>query len=253
MFNDKLLISSIGLPCLFIYSREGHHLSSVSTMTTINRDLLCDATWTPRGNIVYTTGYYNQKVVVMSESGKVISTHKLVIPLDLSVCNDDIIYLADVRGVFQSTDDGVSWNRVFKPDGWDCEQVIKVTTDYSDDYWTLGQSGHKHYLRVYSVDRRRSDGIITWRDINITRTDDKLVALSGKMSYDGNKNIFLSDYHNKTVHVLSVNGQCHFQPFSSHYFKVGPLRLAVDSGSQQLYVGQEGGVVEVFKLNYGEG
>ena len=256
MFNDKLLVSR-GLSQLFIYSREGRHLS---TITTNDNDELWDATWTPRGNIVYTI-WHSNKVVVMSESGKVITTHThMTLPRYLSVSSDDIIYLADSQtGVYQSTDDGVSWSLVFKStDGWHCDQVIKVTTDHSDDFWTLEQSGEypniNNHLRVYSVDRRRSDGNVTWRDINVPTTDGKHIDLSySSLSYDGNMNIFLSDYYNKAVHVLSVNGQYHCQLLSSHHIENVPCRLAVDKERQLLYVGQNEGVLGVFKLTYGEG
>ena len=255
VFNDKLLASCVDLSQLFIYSREGRHLS---TITTNDNDQLWDATWTPRGNIVHTT-WDSNKVVVMSESGEVISTHtQMTEPRYLSVSSDDIIYLADWEtGVYQSTDDGVSWSLVFKStDGWHCEQVIKVTTDHSDDFWTLEKSDNNNYhLRVYSVDRRSSDDNVTWRDINVTATDGKHIDLSvySRLSYDGNMNIFLNDYRNKAIHVLSVNGQYHCQLLSSHYIKNIPYRLAVDKERQLLYVGQYKGVVEVFKLTYGEG
>ena len=257
MFNDKLLVSCSFLSQLFIYSREGRHLSTI----TINKnDLLWDATWTPRGKIVYTTCniHGSNKVVVISESGKVITTHtQMTRPQYLSVSSDDIIYLADYKtGVYQSTDGGVSWSLVFKStDGWHCYQVIKVTTDHSDDFWTLEQSDNKsRHLRVFSVDRRRSDGNVTWRDINIPTTNGKHINLSySSLSYDGNINIFLSDLHNKAVHVLSVNGQYHCQLLSSLHFKDKPRRLAVDKKRQLLYVGQAKGVVAVFELTYGEG
>ena len=255
VFNDKLLVSGEYHSQLFIYSREGRRLS---TITTNNNDLLCDATWTPRGNIVYTT--YSNKVVVMSESGKVVTTHtQMTDPRCLSVSYDDIIYLTDYRtGVFQSTDDGVSWSLVFKStDGWHCYKVIKVTIDHSDDFWTLEQSDKKKkndHLRVYSVDRRRSDGKLTWRDINVPTTDGTHINLSNSsLSYDGNMNIFLSDCYNNAVHVLSVNGQYHCQLLSSHHIKNNPLRLAVDKERQLLYVGQREGVVGVFKMTYGDG
>ena len=250
VFNNKLLVSGYGLSQLFIYSCEGRHLSII---TTNDNDKLCDATWTPRGNIVYTT-WDSNKLVVMSESGEVIATHtRMTKPRYLSVSSDDIIYLADYRtGVYQSTDDGVSWSLVFKStDGWYCIQVIKVTTDHSDDFWTLEESDNDSYhLGVYSVDRRRSDGNVTWRDINVPTTDGKHINLShsSRLSYDGNVNIFLSDYHNKAVHVLSVNGQYHCQLLSSHHIKNKPWRLAVDKKRQLLYVGQEGSVVCVFEL-----
>ena len=253
-FNDKLLVSCVNLSQLFIYSREGRHLS---TITTNNNDRLSDATWTPRGNIVYSS-YYSNKVVVMSESGKVITTHtQMTTPHRLSVSNDDIIYLADYEtGVYQSTDDGVSWSLVFKPtDGRHCEQLIKVTTDHSDDFWILESCGINNYqLRVYSVDRRRSDGNVTWKYIKVPATYGKHIDLSfSSLSYDGNMNIFLSDCDNEAVHVLSVNGKYHCQLLSSHHFKNGPFRLAVDKERQLLYVGQVGGVVGVFKLKYAKG
>ena len=254
MFNDKLLVSSYLLSQLFIYSRKGRHLS---TITTNNNEKLRDATWTPRGNIVYTTWNSNE-VVVMSESGKDITTHtQMTGPRYLSVSSDDIIYLADYEtGVYQSTDDSVSWSLVFKStDGWHCRQVIKVTTDHSDDFWTLERSDNLNYrLRVYSLNRRRSDGNVTWRDINVTTADGKHIRLSySRLSYDGNMNIFLSDYLNKAVHVLSVNGQYHCQLLSSHHIKNIPYRLAVDKERQLLYVGQDKSVVEAFKLTYGDG
>ena len=257
-FNDKLLVSCgglFGLSQLFIYSLEGRHLS---TITINDNDKLFDAKWTPHGEIVYTTLDSN-KVVVMSESGKVIATYtRMTEPRDLSVSSDNIIYLADSEtgGVYQSTDDGVSWSLVFKStDGCHCEQVITVTTDHSDDFWTLGNSVNKNYhLRVYSVDRRRSDDNVTWRDINVTTTDGKHINFSSSsLSYDGNMNIFLSDRANKAVHVLSVNGQYHCQLLSSLHIKNEPWRLAVDEERQLLYVGQWDGVVGVFKLTCGEG
>ena len=254
MFNDKLLVSCDFFSQLFIYSREGRHLS---TITTNNNDKLYDATWTPRGNIVYTTQLSN-KVVMMSESGKVITTHtQMTEPRYLSVSYDNIIYLAVLKtGVYQSTDDGVSWSLVFKStDEWHCWQVIKVTTDHSDDFWTLEKSNNdKYHLRVYSVDRRLSDGNVTWRDIYVPTTDGKHINLRySRLSYDGNMNIFLSDRDNKVVHVFSENGQYHCQLLSSHHIEKKPWRLAIDKERQLLYIGQSGGVVGVFELTYGDG
>ena len=173
MFQDKLLVSCYERTQLFIYSRTGRHLL---TITTNDVDKLCDATWTPRGNIVYTT-CNSKKVVVLSESGKVITSHtQMTNPRYLSISNDDIIYLADRKtGVYQSADDGVSWSLVFKStDNRHCRQVIKVTTDHNDNFWTLETSNYNNcHLRVYEVDRSRSDDNVIWRDINIPSTDGK--------------------------------------------------------------------------------
>ena len=233
---------------LLIYSREGHYLSTITT-----NDYPFDATWTPRGSIVYTT---YSKVVVGSKTGKVIAVHsQMTNPRYLSSW-EDIIYLTDVRkGVFRSTDDGVSWNLVFIPHGL-CKQAIKVTSDsdYQDDFWALVFIGHKYRLGVYCVDMRNSLDKVTWREINVTNTDSEHIQLhSTKLSFGGYNNIFLTDFGNKVVHVFSVTGQYHGQLLPSLQLNNSPERLAEDKVNQLLYVGQGLGVVSVFKLSYGDG
>ena len=254
LFNNKLLVSREGLCKLFIYGLEGGH---ISTITTNNHDNLLDATWTHSGNIVYTADN-NHIVAVMSESGKFITAHTHIkFPRYLSVSNDGIVYLASYKtGVYQSTDDGASWNLVFKStDGWNCWQVIKVTNNHSDDFWALEKKGYNCHLRVYNVDRRLSDGNVTWRDINVPTTDGKHIdLLDSRLLHDGNMNIFLNDWENKAVHVFSVNGQYLSQLLSSQHIKYNPYRLAVDRERQLLYVGRSGqrwALVDMFTLAYG--
>ena len=71
-----------------------------------------DAAWTPRGNIVYIYGTYS--VMVVSVSGEVIYSMPMVNPSDISVSNDDSIYISDFGiGVHQSMDDDASWSLLF--------------------------------------------------------------------------------------------------------------------------------------------
>ena len=249
MSNNTLLISCALSSQLFIYSHEGHH---ISTITTNERAMLCDATWTPPGNIVYAA--CKGIVVVMSESGKVIAAYSHIkTPQFLSISYDDAIYLADwTTGVYQSKDDAFSWSLVFNStDGWHCIQVIKVTTDHSDDFWTLEENGNGSlHLRVYSMDKRRSDTNVTWMDIKITPTKGLHIDLLYiSMSYDGNRNILLSDNYNQAVHILSMNGQYHCQLLSPHGIKDKPWRVVVDKERQLLYVGKNKSIA-VFKLIY---
>ena len=273
VFSDKLLIGCYLHNQLFIFNLDGHHLS---TITSDDNDELRDATWTPRGYIVYTT-WISKRVVSMSESGSVLATHTTMrAPQCLSVSDDGIIYLADFyEGVYRSADDGASWNLVFNStDGWHCWHVIKVINDLSDDYWTLEQSDDKHYeLRVYSfksIGRRRSDRYatirrdrpdcyiirrdrskryITRKTVNLPTADDKHINLCySNLSYDGNMNIFLSDWHSAAVHVLSANGQYKNELLSLDQIKFHPARLTVDGEHELLYVGQDDCVVSMFKL-----
>ena len=248
VFNGKLLFSREKLSHLYIYTREGFYRS---TITTCDDDMLHDAAWTPRGNIVYTAWGI---VVVMSESGKFNAKHtQMTRPERLSVSNEDIIYLADWEtGVHQSADDGFSWSLVFKStDGWHCWHAIKITNDHydSDDFWTLERSTFGAHLHVYSVDRRRSGDNMPWRDIFPIK-DGKHVALNSQtiMSYDGNMNFFLGETFSSDVHVLSVNGQYHCQLESSSYM----TGLAVDKERQLMFMGHEVALVTAFQLTYGD-
>ena len=254
LYNDTLLLSRREFCALLIYSREGRQLSTI-TVTTNSTGLLNDATWTPRGNIVYTT--QANDVVVMSGSGRIIITHSQIsAPMFLSVSNDDIIYLADRKtGVYQSKDDGITWNLVFKSlDGWHCEQVIKVTSDCCDDFWTLESKMYDRYypvhIHVYSGDKARSGGNVTCRDISVLTTDGKHLDLSpyGSLSYDGNMYVFVSEFEDKAVHVFSVTGQYQYQLLSARHLYASPCRLFVDRERHLMYAGLLSGVVGVYEL-----
>ena len=247
IFNDKLLVSSFGFSHLFIYSHNGHYLS---TIVTINCDVLRDATWSPQGNIVYICTSNNSKVMVISESGKVLAKHhQFAEPRCLRVSNDNIIYLTEwEKGIYQSTDDGISWSFVFKlRDGCYHWQVIKVIADDSDDFWILERNGDDSnmYARliVYSVNKKRSGNNMT------LEIDSELFDfLDSSLSVDVDRNIFLSEAKNQSVHVFLMNGRYNGQLLSSNELQAKPWSLTVDQKRQLLYVGQDDGIVGAFNI-----
>ena len=243
-FNNKLLVSRKKSSKLFIYSQEGCYLS---TITIDTNDKLHDAMWTPRGNIVYTT--YSFKVVVILESGKVMNCTSLSKPSRLHISNDDIIYVADAdNGVYQTTNEGVSWSLTFKsPIGWKCYEVIKITSEHSDDFWSKGIKDTKWQIYIHSVNREGVDGSVTQSAINLPE-DQKIQLEGSRLSYDNNMNIFVSDKDNNAVHMFSKNNQ--YQVLLSDQIK-HPYKVHVDKDSQLLYVGEHG-VVKVFQLIYCE-
>jgi hypothetical protein len=188
----------------------------------------------------------------MSQSGKIITQTQMTDPRRLSVSTDNVIYLADWEsGVYQSTDDGESWSLVFKsPDGGECLQVIKVIIDHSDHFWTIEWKDN-YRLRVYNVNKKGDDINLTWSDVSLSTSLDTHILLdyNSYLSYDGDMNIFLSDWDNNTVHVFTVNGQYNCQLLSSTHIN-SPLSLTVDRKRQLLFVGQLGSVVGVFKFTY---
>ena len=259
VLNDKLMVSSGdfgGLNQLFIISLEGRHLSTINTSAD-NTAYLKDATWTPRGNILYTISksYY---VTLMSGTGEVISYSKMQDPHCLSVSNNDTIYLADYTyAIYQSTNEGRNWTIVFDSQvtdpPWVCYRVIKITTNHTDNYWTVGRSSVGNAgVRIFSVDRTSYENSVTWIDINATRANGLKFHFNGRtiLSHDGNRNIFLADEVYPAVHVFSANGQYLKQLQLLDYEP--PYGLGVDYKRRLIYVGLKSGSVGVFKLNYYE-
>ena len=252
VFNNKLIIGSQYRTDLFIYSHDGQfQLLNITT-----NDTLIDATWTPRGNIVYTT--FSNLVVWLPGTGENAIITRTGECNFLSMSNDTI-YLADAKtGVYYSKDDGLSWNHIFdSTDGWSIWQVIKVTSNHIDGFWALEyhKSSVLGRLHEYSVIKESVANNTTWnnlkittnyskaRDIDITKPDGKRINLKAStLAYDGSTKVFLLENYRDTIHVFSVSGLYHCQlKLLTHSF-----RLTVYN--KLLYVAQDNRRVSVFKL-----
>ena len=267
VFNDKLIASSQGHTDLFVYSHDGQfQLLNITT-----NDTLIDATWTPRGNIVYTT--FSKLVVWLPGTGGNTRITRTGDCSFLSMSNDTI-YLADSEtGVYYSTDDGLSWNHVFNStDGWSIWQVIKVTYNHNVAFWALEyhKSSVINRLHEYSVVKESVANNTTWnnlkittnyskaRDINITKPDGKRINLKAStLAYDGSTKVFLLENIGETIHVFSVSGLYYCQLRLVNHHKdsdfLDPFRLTVNNKRRLLYVGHYNRRVSVFKLTYGHG
>ncbi len=243
--DGQLLVGQSHDRQLHVYSADGSHVSSVDLP---DGDTLKDAVWTPRGNIVYSADN-SKRVVTMTRQGHIIQHTKGFVPNYFTVSADNVIYVAVTRsGVYQSTDDGVTWSLVFKlADDWGCAHAIKVSTDSNTDvFWTAEYSGSdKRRLRMYTVDKRQANANATWSDVSHVTVD-----LPTNLAYDGHTNIFIRNFANKAVHVWSVSGQYERQLVSQ--LTNGPQRVAVDScqHGHVMYVGRGQGTVSVFELTY---
>ena len=267
VYQDKILVSRSKHRKLYIYEHQKYK----STIPINGEEKLYDATWTPGGNIMYTT-HESKQVVVISESGKFISkSADLAKPRLLSISYDKIIYLADFeKGVFESTNDdsqwfsdSVRWRFIFKPTNelWCCWQVIKVENgdDNSDVFWTLERSNLIRRLRVYEVDKKRPDINVIWDDDGyLQATDGKSIDLAySSLLHDENKAIYLSEYTNAVYKIFVEDCQL----MVSDHIKNDPRNLVLDVGLNEpwrlakdknlLYVGQRDEVV-AYKLTNAE-
>ena len=254
-FNDKLLIGNTGnAQFLYIYSREGLYISNITIIDYAFRTLI-DATWTPRGNIIYAS--YRYKVVVVSVSGDVICSKLMVNPSDLSVSYDDVIYVSDLEtGVHQSKDDGASWSEVFKSsDGWQCLRVIKVVTEHRQDFWAIETTTNydDYRLRKYSINSSHTDGNITGKNVNLTGTVGRYFDLRfSRLACDDQGNIFFNDYVYVLVHVILANGQSYPNLLPSLVLKNPPCSQALDNQRKIMYVGQVASEITAFNLIYSD-
>ena len=251
VFGELVLLSTASRTQLFIYNLQAKNLSHKINCNQSIRN----AAWTPGGNIVYIT-LYGGKIMLVTKSGSHIVSHgtPFRVPNDISVSSDKVIYVADQlsSSIFQSKDDGISWQFVFSCKSGQCARVVKViNTDHREDYWTLETKSAVYQIRVYTIDKNHTNTLVTWRDISLPTTDGKSIDLfHSHLSCDDFSNIFLNDYTNKVIHLWSSNGLYNGQLMPANQMKLGPRTLTVHARSHLLYVGQDNGTVAVFKLKY---
>ena len=258
LFKDKLLVSCSYQFLLLIYYRDGHYISNI-TIINHNTDIkfLFDATWTPFGNIVYTTS--EDSVVLISDFGRVIKTTQMNNPTSLSVSSDKIIYVVDLEvGVHQSIDDGISWNVILiSVNGWHCLKVVKLTTQNGDEFWTLeaNKSSTVRLLRISKVkNRERMNDTVMWKNTNLETKYSILAPNINGLLYDENGNIFFTDFITYSVYLLSVYGHNHGRPRRLlsllDHFNIYTNILAIDNARRQLYLGGLSGTIHVFNLKF---
>ena len=247
VFNGKVLASKYNCPELFIYNERDNRSSTIMIDVI---DGMFDAVWTPLGNIAYTT-FKSGKVAVITEIGQVSTQYQLKKPIRLSVSYDNVIYVADfLAGVYQSTDDAMSWSLVFNlTDGANPIQAVKVATDFCDDFWTLVLYQDYTYLRVYCTQKDNPRANVTWINVHLPMKAGKPFDLEkSSLTYDGYSNIFLSDYWNKRVYLFSTNAQYSNRLLiSSDHLQSPPTKITVDQECL-LYVGQEQDLICLFRI-----
>lgn len=203
---------------LYIYTTAGSHVATVELLPG-NDNEMEDAAWTSKGNIVCALGS-KKTVMVLSREGDVITENKqFSYRMGLSMSPDGVICLADWKeegGVYQSVDDGIKWDRVFKaPDDAQCWHVVRVlTSDQTTDYWALEfnenaeeDSKDRNWLRIYTTNKRQTAeklGGVTWRVVALPEHLTIFDNYGNRLAYDGHTSIFLTAYHSKTVHVFST-------------------------------------------------
>lgn len=261
--SGELLVASTSDRLLYVYDtgNNGQHLSSIPTY---RNDSLYDATWTPQGNIVYTSetnSTKRNKVVTLTRNGDVIAQTKLNDARRLSVSADGAIYVACAKdGVYQSTDDGVTWCHAFKsPDRCELLHVIKVSTDFdADTFWSI-ETKPVPTLREYTLEKSNinNNNKLKWRKVALTDGEFRSKWNPIQMAFDGRTNLFAMwlGTNNRTK-VLAYSGGANYERILdlSDYVQEeceDIVHLAVNHQCNTLCLSLAlPGVVKVFTLTY---
>jgi hypothetical protein len=245
--EGKILAYVWGSCDIHVYEADGSAKKTIS----LPRDssVLCDAAFTSNGNIV--CSLYDDKVVVMSKSGELISAVRVSDGRHLSVCSDGTIYVADrLTGVHQSTNGGKHFSREFtshdKSSFW---RVIRVSsTLQSDIFWALKVLDDDNMrLMVYTVNKHRFVDNAQGRDIALPPHVD---LRGGVMAFDSKRNlIYITDRRNRAVHAWSVTSeQYECQLLSPQHFDYIRRPECLTVNNNIMYVGQSDNIVGVFQL-----
>jgi hypothetical protein len=231
--DGQLLIGERLGEQLHLYSRIGDYVKSLAVPFDAH---VIDAMWSPREHrIVCTTNAIdNSNMVVMSVTGKVISHMEMNSPKYLSVSADDVIYVTNYGGLSYSSDNGTTWNRLvsLRDNEWRFFQALKVTPNglvSSYTAWIVEYNDYDDWrLSIYIP------GNGTWKDVILPNS--KVKVYQSRMVFDGRKNIYMTDWYNRAVHVWSVNGRYVRQLLSSQNLTSMPRNVALNEQRTLLYV-----------------
>jgi hypothetical protein len=235
------------------YDAEGRHVSSVWKMPEhfMVYDFVLDATWTPRGNIVFTIFSVPTRVVTMTRTGDVVAKTTLGSAYSLSVSADNVIYVAcGLEGVYQSADDGLTWSRLFPCSDNYAEQAIKVFSDINTDiFYVLGKVAGNWCLREYRLTKRQSNNNVKWRDVALLCDDPSYDYIN--MAFDGRTKVFVTKPKaDKALRVFSVSQRTETTLDLSEYLSEDICHVAVDSHRNELFVSVSvPGIIKVFTLS----
>jgi hypothetical protein len=224
---------------LYVYSEDGY---LVTTVAIPFYDRVIDAVWSPREHHIVCATVKTRTTAVMSVSGDVVHHTQMIAPRYLSVSPDNEIYVTcTTKSLYYSTDNGTSWKGlVAQPNfSWEFVHALKVKPSSAlSNYavWLIESNDPEWRLSIYTP--KKWTALVLPNAVNIRQT--------GRMTFDGHTNIYLTDYYNKAVHVWSVNGQ-YVQlliPFHTHDY--APENLAMNKQRSMLYVAEDG--VKVFAV-----
>ena len=197
---------------------------------------------------------YNKKILITSMTGELIKTILIPGSIHISITKNGVLYLANVRhGVHQSTDNGFTWELVFKTVER-CSRVIKVEhtlAKNSSVFWILEYNDEFSSLRVYTIDQNSTARNVSWVHVTLPETiqTDALNKITDLL-YDCYISIMLYTATDESIHLFNVNGEYCKRLLKLVDVKIYGAAFVVDYDLKLIFIRQKHCEVTVYKLIY---
>jgi hypothetical protein len=151
------------------------------------------------GNIVCSLADNN--VEIMMQNGTVILKSPMTSPRGMFLTADGDIIMAAGSSILKSVDDGCTWKEKLQSPEPNTQLWNVVLTKHEDreSYWVLEVVNNVWQLSEYFVD---ISGQVTRRLVDATAGR---FTQHGRLAYDGEDSVYITDYSNHCVHVYSVS------------------------------------------------
>ena len=225
-----------------IYNYEGKFKTQIfSGKDTVNNFVLA-----LNDNFIFV---HLEKISTMSMSGQLVNTIKSHGAVSVSVSRNGVIYHANLyKGVFQSIDNGFTWEHVFKPIEL-CRYVIKVENElleHKNVFWIVESNLTNFFVRIYKINQdnmKRNN--ITWVNVNLPeKIKTETIKNNILLLYDGYQSIFLYGENEDEIHLFNVIGQ--YCKTLKHFNE--REKIALDAQLKLVYIMKRNCELNVYKL-----
>ena len=247
VWNEKLLVGHYRGKSIIMYNDTGNYIDTIA-LSANGKQILYDAVWGRFEHIIVANGTANSVQVYSISQKNIIKETQMKKPSKFSVFNTSILLADNEDGVFQSTDDGITWSHVFQiPDntaGWQCWQVMRADTkEIADNYWVLEKNKALFRLRIYTSKKLKASDVDVNNYVNLLNTN---------MAFDGKSAVLLCDYNKSAVHIFSANGEHQRQLIADNNDGLieNPWRLYIDRNKKLFYIGMGSNVLKIYTLTY---
>ena len=252
LHGENILLGTSGTNQLYLYCCDGGSFHTITTLSKVR-----DAVLIRDQIIIYTTDTNKiTRYIFQSKINYECKVESVLQPCGISVDGDGGLYVADWNnGIFYSHDDGITWTEfISSSDVSNCwratyakySRELQVSVDGTANKQGILWTQQYDLVYISHVMTKQNELKATCLSAsNVINTDNINV---GSVIHAKDDYVFVSDRQNKQVHQFLMNGEHQGIILHPNECQDYPWSLAFDSCQSLLYVGDNKGKVNIFKL-----